>query len=171
MNLRYLPATNTDKNNCVPLALAAATNMPLAEATEVCRVRGRLHGHGTPTFVTRAIFGAYGKSVELRHRITAERFCRLHPVGRFILRKSGHAFAIVNGKISDHTRRRSLIREYWVVNADAVRPDPMAEVNAALYAMLRPRIETAFAAPIIPAQIAAPITNRPALPPQQLPLF
>jgi hypothetical protein len=91
-----------DKNNCTIVALAVTSRISYKRAYRIGETAGRKRGKGFLS--SRLIYearrhGIHAHAIPLptRRFITAERFVELHPKGRFYVRGSCHAFAIING--------------------------------------------------------------------------
>jgi len=110
-----------DNNNCTICALSTAAGIPYNEAYEIGKKAGRKNGRG---FITSKLMKTARKcGIEYRKMkcgsITIQKFLAKYPVGRFIVRRSGHAFAIIDGTIYDHTENTPLqrITDIWKVES------------------------------------------------------
>ena len=92
-----------DNNNCTIRALSIASGIPYDEAFEIGKEAGRKTGRG---FHTRKLM-AYARKNGIEFRkmkyksITLQKFLALGLVGRFVVKRRGHAFAIISGVIHD----------------------------------------------------------------------
>jgi hypothetical protein len=92
-----------DNNNCTIRALSIASGIPYDEAFEIGRSAGRKTGHG---FYTHKLM-AHARKNGIAFRkmnyksITLQKFLSMGLVGRFIVKRRGHAFAIIGGVIHD----------------------------------------------------------------------
>lgn len=58
------------------------------------------------------------------NRISLERFCREHPVGRYWVFVSGHALAVIDGVIHDHSHKpRRMVQRAYRVYPKALYPE------------------------------------------------
>jgi hypothetical protein len=108
-----------DKNNCTICALSTAACIPYHEAFEIGKESGRKTGKGFATFKlmdTAKKFGIRFEKIESK-TISIKNFLLKFPRGRFIVRRRGHAFAIIDGAIYDHITNKPLqrITDIWKV--------------------------------------------------------
>lgn len=110
-----------DNNNCTICALSTAAGIPYNEAFAIGVKAGRKTGKGFQT--TKLMEVARKCGIEYRKikcgSITIQKFIAKYPVGRFVVRRRGHAFAIIDGTIYDHTKNTPLqrITDIWKVES------------------------------------------------------
>lgn len=113
-------AFNGDNNDCCIRALSIAANKPYAECSELFEAAGRKKNRRTSFYVSNKVYNALG----LQYLVTDERktltqFIKKHPTGRFVIIRSGHAFAVVDGVVHDwnggKTGPRSRVVQAWRV--------------------------------------------------------
>jgi len=91
-----------DKDNCTIRAFAIAFGMPYKDAHFMGELAGRPHGEGYWMYKIMDKAREFGyQSEELDDYGTLAQFLKKNPRGRFICVKSGHAFAVIEGKIYD----------------------------------------------------------------------
>lgn len=106
------PLAKRDRANCCVVALMKVMDCSYKKAYEWCRMKGyRRYGQGmlladidkmfTAMSNTPNVKGPYGR--EKGERITINQFIKKHPKGRFFCVHRGHAFAIIDGVLYDHT--------------------------------------------------------------------
>ena len=116
-----------ENNDCTVIALAAAAKIPYHAAhamfKKFCSRRpnngvawnfvGRLDKI-LPINMEPMEFKCRGK----QHNITLNQFCKRYPKGRFYVLVAGHALAIVDGVIHDHSYkpRRHVIKAYRILS-------------------------------------------------------
>jgi hypothetical protein len=118
-----------ERKDCSVRALAVATGMGYAKAHAHFEREGRRFGRGTSFCTTATVHDSLGlKLVPLagnailpmpRYRPTLAQFLRKHPRGRFVLHRSGHAFAVIDGVVHDWatgTGARTRVWAAWQVN-------------------------------------------------------
>jgi hypothetical protein len=114
-------AAEGDRRDCSVRALSIAANLPYEHCSKLFAHHGRKRGHATPTHISDGIHDDLGmQQVPLLPRgwLTVTRFIAEHPVGRFVVHRRGHAFAIIDGVIHDWSRGtgpRSRIKKAWRV--------------------------------------------------------
>ncbi len=90
-----------DKADCSVRALMGATGMPYQLAQAIFAAHGRKFGKGTQKDVTAKVHAQLGLVKIPADGMTIEAFCVLFPKGRFVVHKSRHAFAVVDGIVHD----------------------------------------------------------------------
>tara|TARA_R110000868_G_scaffold72639_1_gene211407 strand:- start:51 stop:473 length:423 start_codon:yes stop_codon:yes gene_type:complete len=107
-----------DKNDCSVRAIMIAAGCTYEHASAMFSVAGRRLLKGTPSEVTQCVHEKY-LGME---RITDVKgwpiaaFLAAHPHGSYVLHRSGHAFAIIEGVLHDWERGtgpRSMILAAW----------------------------------------------------------
>lgn len=119
IKLPNLEGHNKHKKNCTVLALAYSANISYAEAFELAKQAGREDNRG---FRSEKLIAHANKALEdnrfykvKRSPITVQKFCKTYPIGRYYVRKKGHAYAIIDGVVYDkeQPRPRERILEAW----------------------------------------------------------
>jgi hypothetical protein len=92
-----------DKNNCTIIALSVAAGIPYEEAYDIGRQAGRVKGKGFHTKKLMETARKYG--IEYRkmrfNEITINKFLKSNLKGRYLVRRRGHAFTIIDSTIYD----------------------------------------------------------------------
>ena len=108
--------TNSDRNNCALNAVAIALSKPYYQVYKVFKLVGRRGGKGSSiNQITKAINLVKNDIIEGEHllskvekliaewqeptyfKITLDKFAKMYPTGKFIVIKSRHALALVDG--------------------------------------------------------------------------
>jgi hypothetical protein len=116
-----------EHNDCAVVAVAAVTGRPYAEVHALMKANGRRDRRSTPIVVTeatlkqlgfrmtelppRAFINAYPAPHNELKTVTShhpERFAKVWPKGRFLMRSRSHILAIVDGQNCDWSKGRSL---------------------------------------------------------------
>lgn len=113
-----------DKQDCSVRALAVATGSAYDVASMVFSARGRRIGKGTQVVLSQDLYeNVLGmQPISAVEGMTLGEFVGLVGSGSFIVHKSGHAFAVVNGVVcdwEDTTSERTRIVKVWKVTAKA----------------------------------------------------
>ena len=95
-------AYSNERQDCTVHATAIAAQIPYYQAHDLLARFGRRPRHGIPyiSFVRnlREPVGAYRiERVRMPETVTLAKFLRDFPKGRFVVRKSGHVFAVIDG--------------------------------------------------------------------------
>jgi hypothetical protein len=92
-----------DTNNCTIVALSIAAGIPYEEAYEIGKEAGRKKGNGFYTNKLMATARKYGIDFKkMRYKeITINKFLKLNLKGRYLVRRRGHAFTIIDSTIYD----------------------------------------------------------------------
>ena len=112
--------TRKTKADCTVRALAHVAGLTYAAAEALAEEAGRSAGRG---FRSAALIeqckktGIVFRKVRMGSR-TLRRFLREHPTGRFYVRKRGHAFAVIDGAVSDSTKVGAIVLDAWQWVAD-----------------------------------------------------
>lgn len=135
-------AADSDQNCCTVVALSNVTGISFADAQAIAKAAGRRRNCGFSTVKLIAEARKHGHNFEVTigatgtvndayrgETVSIARFCREHPVGRFLVRRSGHAFTVINGVVEDRFTNRPLCR---ITHAWEFKP----VVKAAQYANL-----------------------------------
>lgn len=104
--------------DCAVRAVQTALAIPYDDAHAMFKAKGRKDNQATQTKVTTKVLKQRTRRMSYRKGRTVERFIREHPTGRYIVRKRGHLFSIVDGTVSDDTSRKAIITTYWRVLDD-----------------------------------------------------
>ena len=105
----------TERASCTVRALAAVAAIEYELAHSIAADAGRVAGR---RFRSSALIeeakaqGLAFRKVRMGSK-TLRKFLRQHPVGRFFVRKAGHAFAVVDGKPSDGTSLGVILTDAW----------------------------------------------------------
>jgi hypothetical protein len=109
-----------DTNNCSVIALAIAYNIHYKIADEIATNAGRkrnkgFHIHKLMEYIKKET-NLKSKKVRLKNKITIRRFLEQNPIGRFIVVRNDHAFAVICGEIHDmveeNTERQMVYEAY-----------------------------------------------------------
>jgi len=110
----------TEMRDCTVFAVATAARIPYTEAHALLKLAGRRdrYGFALKKFMAgRKTLGAYNVEHVSVPKITLAQFLRDFPHGRFLVRRQGHAFTVVNGAVRDSApegaRRR--IKDLWLL--------------------------------------------------------
>ena len=105
----------TKRADCTVKALATVADIGYELAEQIALDGGRKLGRtGNSLRIIEAAKRHGLKFRKLRFtNKTVAKFCRLHPVGRFYLRKRGHAFAVLDGAVMDWTSPNSIVVSAW----------------------------------------------------------
>ena len=95
-------AYSNERQDCTVHATSIAAQIPYYQAHDLLARFGRRPRHGIPyiSFVRnlREPVGAYRiERVRMPETVTLAKFLRDFPKGRFVVRKSGHVFAVIDG--------------------------------------------------------------------------
>lgn len=95
-------STQRERADCAVRALSTVLSIPYYEAHRIAEDGGRKAGcRASIVKVANSARRHYRLEKMRGSRRTLRRFCREHPVGRFLVRKSGHAFALIDGIVFD----------------------------------------------------------------------
>jgi hypothetical protein len=91
-----------DKDNCTIRAFALGFGMPYKDAHYMGEIAGRNHGEGfwMHKIMNKAREFGY-EFCEYKAEMTLKKFLDTYPLGRYICVRSGHAFAVIDGKVYD----------------------------------------------------------------------
>jgi len=96
-----------DKNYCTIRAIAIAFKIPYEVAYAIGRFSGRKHRQGyymeNIMSVIQKHIGYRFKLYDVGNGITIRRFLEKNTIGKFIVTRRQHAFAIIHGEIHDAT--------------------------------------------------------------------
>lgn len=115
-----------ERYDCSVRALTLAAGIPYAEAHAAFQGVGRVTGKRTPWPVSTDLYTRRGYTLHTTvtgvcgrvRYMTVAQFVKAHPVGRFILHRRGHAFALIDGVVNDWdvgTGPRSRLCAAWEV--------------------------------------------------------
>jgi hypothetical protein len=116
-----------DRRNCTICALSTAAGIPYNEAFQIGKDAGRKTGRGFNT--AKLALTAKKSGIKIRkmnHKtLTIQKFLERYPTGRYLVRRSGHAFAIIDGIVYDHLTNTPLqrITDSW--NVESKRLDTL----------------------------------------------
>lgn len=103
------PFYQKDRNNCVPTAWAVVFGCEYDMADLWCRKFGRKSACGMSIQQVNKMFVCVKKSkikkgpYTRQEYITINQFTKKHPEGRYFCVVRGHAFAIIDGVVYDHS--------------------------------------------------------------------
>lgn len=115
-----------EHNDCTVRALANATGLSYHDAYTLAADAGRKPGRGihSKVLIARAkLRGLRFRKLRFGQR-TVARFIREYPRGRFYVHVYAHAFAIVNGDVSDRTGDMRRITGAWEFIGGGYTPPP-----------------------------------------------
>lgn len=119
-----------DNNNCTICALSTAAGIPYNEAFAIGVKAGRKTGRGFQT--TKLMEVARKNGIDYRKiksgSITIQKFLAKYPVGRFVVRRSGHCFCVINGVIYDHVENKPLQRINGIWKVESKRLDTIKAI-------------------------------------------
>lgn len=116
-----------ETNDCTVVSLAQVLEIPYGEAHGIMRAHGRVKGRGCHMSAPAASYPAVFTKVQGLEpdEISLAEFCRTHKVGRYWVEVTGHALAVVNGKVVDHSRKvRRRVQRAWKVTKANYHGDP-----------------------------------------------
>lgn len=104
-----------ERATCTIKALAGVAGIAYELAHSIADDAGRCNGR---RFNSRKLIDqAQQRGIRFRKlrmgSHTLRKFIREHPTGRYFMRKRGHAFAVIDGQVSDHTRIGSIVLDAW----------------------------------------------------------
>lgn len=129
---------SSHKKNCTVVALAAAASLPYDIAHSIAEAAGRKKNKGFQSEKLLKYFNKKRGSTQFkkvkRSTITVQKFCKNYPTGHYYVRKRGHAYAVIDGIVVDHTKPkpRERILEAWKYvgeNAQTKKTDVMTTKN------------------------------------------
>jgi hypothetical protein len=107
--LRKEATKKRDANCCTVIATATVCELSYARAYKKLSRVGRVHRRGT--WMMYEVIRRQGYDMQLLAEVkgmTISRFAELYPRGTYVLHVLGHAVAIVDGIINDHTSEQEL---------------------------------------------------------------
>lgn len=110
--------------DCTVRALAASAGIAYELADSIAADAGRDAGR---RFKSRLLIeaakrqGITFRKIRMGSR-TLRKFLREHPIGRFYLRKRGHAFAVINGVPTDSTSLDVIVLDAWQLGLEVQVP-------------------------------------------------
>lgn len=116
-----------ETNDCTVVSLAQVLEIPYGEAHGIMRAHGRQHRRGMHMWPVADSYPSVLSMVKglAIDEISLAEFCRAHSVGRYWVEVTGHALAVVNGKILDHSRKvRRRVMRAWKVDKANYHGDP-----------------------------------------------
>jgi len=119
-----------DTNNCTICALSTAAGIPYNEAYEIGKKAGRKNGRG---FYTSKLMKTARKNGIVYRKIktggiTIQKFLQKNPIGRFVVDRSGHAFAVIDGTIYDHLENKPMQRIIGIWKVESKRIDTIKKL-------------------------------------------
>ena len=115
-----------ERNACTVVALWAVTQRPLDQCFEWMRIHGREHRQGMSWLEIDKALSSMKKfrikkgPYTRQNRITLGQFIKKHSVGKYYVLCRGHALAVIDGVVHDHTDglRRQVTMAYRVYDAN-----------------------------------------------------
>jgi hypothetical protein len=124
-----------DYNNCTVLALAATTGVSYDEAYDTARrswnrlpnkgVRASVIGNylsgvlGANKMNTKKVYHVKNRNEDVVCKMTVSTFAKEYPTGNYYVLVSGHALAIIDGKILDHAnlllKPKRIVKNAWKI--------------------------------------------------------
>ena len=98
-----------DYNSCTVVTLSCVTGNTWKQCSQYLKKYGRRYRKGMLCKEIREAFKGFTKFVvkespySTQNRITIGQFIKKHPVGKFYCCSRGHAFAIIDGVLYDHS--------------------------------------------------------------------
>ena len=115
-----LEGYSAEKSNCTVVALSAITGLSYKECREIAETAGRKSGKGFRSVALIDFFNTQiakrFREVDLEKRLNVKAFCKEYPVGRYYVRKRGHAFSIIHGVVHEMytvVTARSFVQTAW----------------------------------------------------------
>lgn len=112
--------TRNEDNDCAVVSLAVLTGWHYGKAHTAMRMTaGRDERQPAHVYIAARHFGFERvKGISVVNRISLSEFCSAHPRGRYWVGVAGHALAVINGRVHDHTLglRRRVSEAYRVPN-------------------------------------------------------
>ena len=114
-----------DKSDCSVRALACATNVPYTVASVTFSARGRSVKKGTSGVLSAQLYEEVlgMREIQVASGMRLDEFLSYAPTGRFLVHKTGHAFAIIEGVVHDwdNTSKESTrLTRVWKVTEKAL---------------------------------------------------
>lgn len=101
----FIKDYKTEKSSCTVSALSASTGISFEEASKVAFSAGRKFNKGFASFKLIDYWNNKYQSkfepCKINKNITLNKFLSLYPMGKYYVRKRGHAFAVVDGVVVD----------------------------------------------------------------------
>lgn len=111
-----------EANDCTVISLAAVMNWPYQLAHSHMRnSAGRAVGGGANMEIAANALDAMSEvgGICPEKGICLGDFCKAHPAGRYWVFVTGHALAVVNGQVHDHSLRpRRRVRYAWRIHTE-----------------------------------------------------
>lgn len=113
-----------ETNDCTVVTMAEVCKLEYHEAHKILRERFK-RPNRRGAYMQRTDFkdamkeypiaeGPYSKT----NKISLAQFCKKHPVGRFYVLVRGHALAVIDGVVHDHSEKpRRMVTKAWRVYA------------------------------------------------------
>jgi len=124
---------NSDYNNCTVLALSATTGMSYDKAFQIAQNEwDRQYKKGVRTLTLLEYFKSFAEKISTKRlyhtkksnktvecKITVGSFAKDYPIGNYFVLVSGHALAINDGKILDHSnfmsKTKRIVKHAWKI--------------------------------------------------------
>lgn len=104
-----------ETNDCTVVSLAVITGSGYESAHVTMSLGGRKHREGRWMHKAAAIRGMdMVRGLDRDSGVTLNQFTQAHPRGRYWVEVSGHALAVIDGVVHDHSHRpRRIVRRAW----------------------------------------------------------
>lgn len=121
-----------ETNDCMVVSFATVWNAPYESAHQHIRTQfQRKPRRGVPYEIGREQAMQRCPKTKMRagpytenNRISLERFCKAHPEGRYWVFVRGHALAVIDGVIYDHSHKpRRMVQKAYRVYPASMYPD------------------------------------------------
>ena len=127
INLRDLRKQIGEGGDCTVVAISAVLDIPYLDAHLLCK---DLFKRKKKKGVSNAVWGTFKEQMEVfrpevkvvegpynsKNKITINQFCKKHPNGAYLIGVRGHALAIIDGNVYDHSFRiKRQVNSAWRV--------------------------------------------------------
>lgn len=104
-----------DRASCTVRTLASVAGLSFEAASVIADAAGRQRGR---RFKSHLLIDAAKRAGLKVHKLrfsgkTVRKFVEQYPSGRFYVRKTGHAFTVIDGVVGDRTTMGSIILDAW----------------------------------------------------------
>ena len=111
---------NGDTNACTVHALSAVTGKSFKDCQIITATYGRKFGQGMRAFHVAKMLDKKCDAIEFcfyrDERFTLAQFIKEHPKGTYYVLVEGHALAVINGDLYDHSRKlRRRVNAYYFI--------------------------------------------------------
>lgn len=104
-----------EKRDCTVKALAAVAQIEYDQAHSIAKQAGRKDGRkfSSAELINHAEANGFAFTKLPLRKATLGTFLKTNQEGRFYVRKNGHAFAVIDGEVSDKTSLRVIVKTAW----------------------------------------------------------